>query len=309
MDIHKDSKIDNKGNENIGIVDNTGNITINTYNNLSTEQKNTIDQKIYLKCDRADTINDLKDILEDNETFDKPFIVFLPGYLDDEHNLATKKIEYTLNLQLEAPTIYMRIDDWDTAKKKDKQLRRLKRSLREAFERYVKNKKGIHEIDFPSKIDNGKELLKLPHIKQQILVIEQDIDLEQWNDNIALNLEYFIRKFWNFDLDENSQPVFILYNLVYGKRKSLSQNQIEKIAEDLEKIIENHDDENTELFEELNELNRGHIHAFFRDCDICDIENFMQEGETRRMSKVLPQLRKILIEYGTKADDDAIANM
>ncbi len=302
---NQNNELVSSGQRNVNLQDiNAQNININTYNTLPTEKKNKIDQQIYLKCDRVNTINDLKDILEANETFTKPVIIFLPGFLDDEHNLAVKKMNFAITSHFETPTIIIKSEDWDTNKNKDKQLKRIERSVRETFENFVKDKKI--QAKLPDKIENGKIFSLLPLIKEHILIFEQEIDLEFWSEATYLNLCHLLRNFWNFEIDENSKPVFVIYSLVFGKTKSLSKSETDKIINDMQKLSNEFNIENMELFEELSEINRGHIKRFFDDCDICDAEDFMQEGETRRMRKVLPELRKVLLKRDVEADDNAI---
>ena len=283
------------------------NLIFNTYNNLPTDRKKKIDQQIYLKCDRDEMITELEDIIENKKRFPRPVIIFLPGFLEDDHNLAVKKIAFVINDHYKNAIMHLKAVDWDTDSDPSKQLRHVERSVLKAFEIYLSDKNTT--IEFSAKIESGKVFSTHPFVEKHILIFEQEIDLECWNDSTYKNLCQLLQNFWNFEIDKDKNPVFIIYSLVFGKTNSLSRTEIEKITGDLQKLHPVVNNESMVIFKELSEISKGHIKTFFDNCNICDEEDFMQEGETRRMRKVLPELRKILLKRDIEADNKAVANL
>jgi len=280
------------------------------YNQLSTEKKDSVNQLIYLKLDRINVSEDLEDILEDildNEIL-KPQIIFLPGFLDDKHFLAVKKLAFSILSEFETPVIQLKTEDWDGSANLNKQIKRVRRNILKSVEKYLKDK-SINSNSLPKILESGKIITQLPVLKEHILVIEQEIDVAIWNNHTLDALKWYFNDFWNFELTEVIKPTFIFLNIVYGKEKILSANLIQKVISDIENLIKSVELSSIERFSELSELNRGHIERFFEDLEIYDAQNFIQDGQKMRMAQVLPQLRGILAGKKINIDDDAIANM
>lgn len=280
-----------------------------TYNTLPAEKRSKIDQQIYLKCNRENIVQDLEDILEDmdDDEIKKPQIIFIPGYLDDKHSFAVKKLEYSILEEYENPIVNLTLLDWDVSLDKKTQIRRLKRNVLKVVKKYIKEK-GIKDT-LLRKLENAAPILQQAVTKEYILTFEQEIDLDDWGKYTKESLEWYINDFWNIEIDELAKPVFVFINIVYGKKISLSDKQISNILAEIKELIKNNKLNNLDKISTLNSINRGHIENFLDYYEIYDAQNFIAEGETHRMAKVLPQLRSIVTERDIKADDEAIMNL